>query len=98
MIINVPLVIDEATIEGRLKIDYEQKVIDEVEKKIKKTLQGRYGWGDEDDGMRDIIDRRVDIYLDNHRDEVLDAIAKRIYERSVRTKKVKEAVGRCESD
>lgn len=94
MVINVPLVIDEATIEGQLKIDYEQKVIDEVEKKIKKTLQGRYGWGDADEGMREIINRRVDIYLDNHRDEVLDAIAKRIYERSVRTKKVKGAVER----
>lgn len=94
MIINIPLAIDEATIEGQLKIDYEKKVIEEVEKRIQKTLQGRYGWGDADDGMREIINRRVDVYIDNHRDEVLDEVAKRIYERSVRTKKVKEAVER----
>ena len=92
MVINIPLVIDEASIEGQLKIDYEKKVIESVEKQIKQTLKGRYGWGDSDEGMREIINRRVDVYIDNHRDEVLDAVAKRIYERAVRTKKVKEAV------
>jgi 3D (Asp-Asp-Asp) domain-containing protein len=92
MVINVPLVIDEASIEGRLKIDYEKKVIESVEKQIKQTLKGRYGWGDADEGMREIINRRVDVYIDNHRDEVLDEVAKRIYERSVRTKKVRTSV------
>lgn len=95
MIINIPLQIDEAAIEGKLKIDYERKVVDEIEKRIQETLSDKYEFYNNPSssaraGMRNIICSQVDKWLYNNRDEILDEAAKRLYERAVRTKKIRE--------
>ncbi len=96
MIVNIPLQIDEAAIEGKLKTEYEKKVIDEIEKRIQEALSNRYGLIYDDPSssaranMRDMIRNQVDKWLYNNRDEILDEAAKRLYERTVRTKKIRE--------
>lgn len=102
MIVNIPLQIDEAAIEGKLKIEYEKKVVDEIEKRIQEALSDRYGLIYDDSSssaranMRDMIRNQVDKWLYNNRDEILDEAAKRLYERAVRTKKIREVKNKIE--
>ena len=90
MIINIPLQIDEATIEGKLQVDYEKRVISEIEKRIQDALTDRWGYSGEKDAMKSLINSRVDIYIDNHKEEILEIAALKIYNRAIRTKKIKE--------
>lgn len=102
MIVNIPLQIDEAAIEGKLKNEYEKKVVDEIEKRIQEALSDRYGLIYDDSAssaranMRDMIRNQVDKWLYNNRDEILDEAAKRLYERAVRTKKIREVKNKIE--
>lgn len=94
MIINIPLQIDEAALEKQLSVDYENKVNTVVEKIIRDSLAGVYSWRTSDDavrnGMREAIRDRVDHYIEDNREEILDAVVARLYERTHRTKKVKD--------
>jgi hypothetical protein len=92
MIINIPLQIDEEKMEEVVKKDYENKVIGEIVKYIKKALvsEGGYGYGDKEViGMTELIKGRIDIYLEKHNDEVIKAAGNVLAEKLARTKRGK---------
>ena len=101
MIINIPITIDEGVMEGQIQKDFDKKLTDALNELIVNTIRTKYGYyrnKSAEEGMREIICEQVDDYLEKHRQEILDETAKRLEERLRRTKKVKEAVERCESD
>lgn len=93
MIINIPLVVDEKKMEEVLERDYSGKIIDRIEEYIKTTLKNnaeRY-YGDRvDDGMRVLIEQRIDKYLEANREEVLASAASLLAEKLARSKRGKQ--------
>ena len=93
MIINIPLVVDEKKMEEVLERDYSGKIIDRIEEYIKTTLKNnaeRY-YGDRvDDGMRVLIEQRIDKYLEANREEVLTRAAVFLAEKLARSKRGKQ--------
>ena len=92
MIINIPLQIDEEKMEEVVKKDYENKVMGEIVKYIKKALvsEGGYGYGDKEViGMTELIKGRIDIYLEKHNDEIISAAGNALAEKLARTKRGK---------
>lgn len=93
MIINIPLVVDEKKMEEVLERDYSGKVIDRIEEYIKTTLKNnaeRY-YGDRvDDGMRVLIEERIDKYLQANKEAILERTAVLLTEKLARSKRGKQ--------
>lgn len=102
MIINIPLQIDEKKMEEVLERDYSGKILDRIDDYIKTTLKNRAEryYGDQvSDGMRVVIETRVDNFLEKHADEVIDKAAKAIAEKLARSKRGKELLEEvCKND
>lgn len=100
MIINIPLQIDDATIQGQISKDYEKKVKDIIAVRIEEMLadecRGGY-WGESKTskakkGLAMLVTANIEEFLNSNRDVIVEAAAKELSERLFRTKKVKEAV------
>ena len=92
MIINIPLQIDEEKMEEVVKKDYESKVIDEIVKYIRQALVNASPsyYGDRAaSGMTELIKNRIDIYLEQHNDEIIKAAGNALAEKLARTKRGK---------
>ena len=93
MIVNIPLQIDETKMEEVLQRDYEGKVLAMIDNYVKTTLTKRAEkyYGDKvDDGMRVLIEMRIDEFLKAHRDEVIEKAAAAMAEKLARSKRGKE--------
>ena len=92
MIINIPLQIDEEKMEEVVKKDYESKVMGEIVKYIKTALtkHSTSYYGDREmNGMTELIKGRIDIYLEQHNDEIIKAAGNALAEKLARTKRGK---------
>lgn len=92
MIINIPLQIDEEKMEEVVKKDYESKIIDEIVKYIRQALVNASPsyYGDRAaSGMTELIKNRIDIYLEQHNDEIIKAAGNALAEKLARTKRGK---------
>ena len=100
MIINIPLQLDEATIEGQISKDYEKKVKDIIAKRIEEVLAEKYRggyWGERQtsnakNGLALMVQANVNEFLNSNRDVIVEAASKELVEKLYRTKRVKEAV------
>ena len=99
MIINIPLQLDEATIEGQISKDYEKKVKDIIAKRIEEVLAEKYrGYWNEPqaskakNGLALMVQNNVNEFLNSNRDVIVEAASKKLVEKLYRTKRVKEAV------
>lgn len=100
MIINIPLQIDDATIQGQISKDYEKKVKDIIAVRIEETLAEQYRggyWGESQSskakkGLALMIEANINEFLNNNRDVIVEAASKELAEKLYRTKRVKEAV------
>lgn len=93
MVINIPLQIDEAKMEEAIQKDYEGKVLDEIVQYIKATLTRASSnpYGDRTtNGMRVLIEDRIDTFLKAHNDEIIEHASKLLAEKLARSKKGKE--------
>lgn len=96
MIINIPLQIDEQKMEEVLQRDYEGKILEEITKQIKTNLakQAETHYGDRvSDGMRVLIEMRIDKFLQNHADEVIENASSKVAEKLARSKRGKAILG-----
>lgn len=98
MIINIPLQIDDAALEGKLKEDYENKVAEKVSEMVinaladkgdswrfnNKEQQAKYG-------IIHLVNLRIDSYFDEHKDEIYEAVTKKLWDRSRNRKVLKDA-------
>ena len=93
MVINIPLVVDEKKMEEVLERDYSGKIIDRIEEYIQTTLRNnaeRY-YGDKvDDGMRVLIEQRIDKYLEANKKVILERAAVLLAEKLARSKRGKQ--------
>ena len=97
MIVNIPLQIDEKTLEQMVERDYKGKVLEEVIKIVKTTLaqHAKKYYGDRvDDGMRVMIEMQIDKYLQEYRDEIIDKAAEILAAKLARSKKGQEILER----
>lgn len=100
MIINVPLQIDDATIQGQISKDYENKVKEIIAVRIEEILAEQYrgGYWNESKaskakkGLAQLVEASIEEFLNSNRDVIVEAAAKELSERLWRTKRVKEAV------
>ena len=99
MIINIPLQLDEATIEGQISKDYEKKVKDIIAKRIDEVLAEKYrGYWNESqaskakNGLALLVEANIEEFLNSNRDVIVEAASKELSEKLYRTKRVKEAV------
>lgn len=91
MIVNIPITVDENVFEHMVGKDLDKKVDEYIHDLVENAIKGAYGYN-RDSKFREIIRDRVDVYFENHKDEITDIIAQRIYERTVNRKKIKEVV------
>lgn len=93
MIINIPLQVDEKQLEDVIARDYDSKIMQEIVKRIEATLVDQshkyYGKNRATDGMTNLIRDRIDKYLEEHKDEVIEAAGNALAEKLVRTKRGK---------
>ena len=94
MIINIPLQIDEEIIQNQLSVDYEAKVKNYILEEVKKALLEQCGYYNKSTllGMTQLIRDEIDRYLEEMKDEIIDAAADRLADRLARTKKAKELI------
>ena len=92
MIINVPLQIDEKKMEEVIQKDYQGKVVEEIVKYIKTALtkHSTSYYGDRElNGMTELIKGEIDKFLDNHKDDIINAAGNVLAEKLARTKRGK---------
>lgn len=99
MIINIPLQIDDAAIQGQISKDYEKKIKDIIAVRIEEILANEYRgyWGESQTskakkGLALLVEANIEEFLNSNRDVIVEAAAKELSEKLCRTKKVKEAV------
>lgn len=100
MIINIPLQIDDATIQGQISKDYENKVKDIIAVRIEEILAEEYRggyWGESKTskakkGLAVLIKDNINEFLNSNRDVIVEAASKELAEKLWKTKRVKEAV------
>lgn len=100
MIINIPLQIDDATIQGQISKDYENKVKDIIAVRIEEILaeQCRGGYWNESKaskakkGLAQLVEASIEEFLNSNRDVIVEAASNQLAEKLFKTKKVKEAV------
>lgn len=99
MLINIPLEIDDAAIEGKLTKDYEEKLLHEIAERVERKLEeedsysrwnGRSAEGGLGNLIDSCIDRKIDAYLYDHKAEITDSIVKNLANRIAKTKKYRE--------
>lgn len=100
MIINIPLQIDDATIQGQISKDYEKKVKEIIAVRIEEMLADDYrgGYWNESKasrakgGLALMVRANINEFLNSNRDVIVEAASKELVEKLWRTKRVKEAV------
>ncbi len=99
MIINIPLQIDDAAIEGKLVEDYKTKVLERVEERIDKALKEHDDnyWGYRktaqsglDNLISNEISNRITEFLNENRDKIIETAAEDLGKRLSRSKRGKE--------
>lgn len=98
MLINIPLQIDDAAFEGKLRKDYESQVLERIEQRLDRTLMEHDNSWNSRKSAKDGLDRmiryevenRVVDFLNENRDAIIEAAAKDLGNRLVRTKRGKE--------
>lgn len=99
MIINIPLQINEESMEEVIRRDYEEKVLNKITEYIKTTLVRKSGsaYGDKViDGINVIIESKVDDLLKENKEAIIKVAADRLAERLAKTKKAKEILNNLE--
>ena len=100
MIINIPLQIDDATIQGQISKDYEKKVKDIIAARIEEILAEQYRggyWAESQaskakNGLALMVRANINAFLNSNRDVIVEAASKELVEKLWRTKRVKEAM------
>lgn len=100
MIINIPLQIDDATIQGQISKDYEKKIKDIIAVRIEEMLADEYRggyWGESKSikakkGLAMLVTANIEEFLNSNRDAIVEAASKELSEKLCRTKKMKEAL------
>ena len=92
MIINIPINLDEHVFEERIQRDYDkiikEKIVDEV---IKTLERADSNWnGRAEYGMRNLINNKLDDYIKDYKEEIINKAAKILADRVIKTKKAKE--------
>lgn len=92
MIINIPINLDEHVFEERIQRDYDkiikEKIVDEV---IKTLERADSNWnGRAEYGMKNLINNKLDDYIKDYKEEIIDKAAKILADRVAKTKKAKE--------
>ena len=108
MIINIPLQIDDAAIEGKLKAEYETRVIEEVSRRLDDILKDydeTYVWGNKksprnglDARIGSVLRNRIDDFIEENCDEIVAKAAKDLGARLARTKKGKAILEKYEEE
>ena len=101
MIINIPLQIDDATIQEQISKDYEKKVTDVIATRIEEILAENYRgyWSEPQksrakNGLALLVRANIGEFLNSNRDVIVEAASKELAEKLWRTKKAKEIVAR----
>lgn len=92
MIINIPISIDEHVFESKIQNEYDkiikEKIVDEV---IKTLERADSNWnGRAEYGMKNLINNKLDDYIKDYKEEIIDKAAKILADRVAKTKKAKE--------
>lgn len=97
MIINIPLQIDDAAFEGKLKEDYESQVLERIEQRLDRVLMEHdKSWSHKSarEGLDTLvmytIENRVADFLHENREEIIESAAKDLGNRLARSKRGKE--------
>lgn len=99
MIINIPLQINEESMEEVIKRDYEEKVLNKITEYIRTSLvsKSRSAYGDKAiNGMNAIIESKVDDLLKENKEAIIKVAADLLAERLAKTKKAKEILNNLE--
>lgn len=97
MLINIPLQIDDAAFEGKLKEEYESQVLERIEQRLDRVLiEHDNSWGGRSakDGLDRLIsyeiENKISDFLNENRDAIIEAAAKDLGNRLARSKRGKE--------
>ena len=96
MIINIPLTIPEELLENTIAKDYESKITENLTAEVRKIITNyddSYYYRNGKDfgrGLEHWISIKIEKYLSDWKDEIIEAAADKLAERLVRTKKAKE--------
>lgn len=95
MIINIPINVDEHIFEEKIQREYDAVLTKKLEEIIEKTLveMAGYSWRkDAKDGMAVLIKSKVDEYMKDYKDDIINRAADILAKRVERTKKAKEVL------
>lgn len=106
MLINIPLQIDDAAIEGKLTREYQERVLDTVNERIDKVLKFHdKSWSSTKTasaGLENMINNRIydciDKFLEANREDIIAKAADNLALRLSRSKKGKAILDEYEED
>lgn len=100
MVINIPVQIDDATMEGKIKEEYKSLVSEKISNIILEDLAEdcghyyRFGESKEvkaKDMIVDLTKDKIDDFFEDHKDEILKAIVDKLWDRAKNRRAVKDA-------
>lgn len=93
MVINIPVQVDEAKMEEVIQRDYEERVLKMISEYLRTALsrKSRY-YGDDKDGMLVVVQEQIDIFIDNHKDDILEIAGRHLADKLARTKAAKQLI------
>lgn len=92
MIINIPISIDEHVFESKIQNEYDKIIKEKIVEEVIKTLErADSNWnGRAEYGMKNLINNKLDDYIKDYKEEIIDKAAKILADRVAKTKKAKE--------
>ena len=95
-IVQFAVSIDDRAIEDRIKKTAERQIVEAIQKKVEDELfEMSYGHRV---GCADWVKRKVDNFLENNREEILNRAAAQIAEKLLRSKAGKELLRKAEGE
>lgn len=98
MVINIPVQVDEQHLEEVVKRDYEGRIFNELMRRVEAVLIHEakytpYSYNSEDkarNGLKEMIDEHIDIFLKDNKDEIIDVTSTKLADKLARSKRGKE--------
>lgn len=94
MIINIPIELDDAVLEGQVVKDYEKKVVEKISMEVRDVIakKGGYYRNDYDEGLKHMVEIEIDKILNERLSEILDMTADIFVKKLERRKAIKEVI------
>lgn len=97
--VMIPMEFNTDAVEQKLEKDGYDELMGRIYERCEQELPKKWGYGSNREvSWKEFVERAADRFMDSHKNEILEAAAKRMVDRMVKTKAYREAVAEAVSE